>query len=243
MTRTRSQREPDGVLGLEITSTPMAIIDFETTGLSAGRDRVVEVSVVRVEPGGHRRELVFDSLINPGRRVSATEIHGITDAMVENAPGFGDVWPAVRAAISGCVIGAYNAYFDMRFLEAEAGLAGDDVEVPFICMMHVRSLIGVGERCRLEAACRQHGVKLHDAHRSARDAMATAELLPAYLDTMRERGMRTFEDLSRAGGHRYLESLRLAPLAPAPRPRASEPFPREKAQTRRGAVAPFLARR
>jgi DNA polymerase III epsilon subunit family exonuclease len=231
-----------GILKLPVEEAPIAVIDFETTGLSAGYDRVVEVSIVRVEPGGGRRTLVFDSLVNPRRRVSATEIHGITDAMVTDAPEFKDVWPAVRFALAGCVVTAYNAYFDMRFLEAEAELAGDSVAPPYFCMMYMRSLIGVGSRCRLDAACQEHGIRLHDAHRSARDAMATAELLPVYMSAMRTAGLRTFEDLSQAGSHKYLQSFRFSPLTAATQAKRKEPYPRERAQVRKPGVSSFLSR-
>ena len=69
----------NGIKDRRIAETPVAIIDFETTGLTAGFDRVIEVSVVRVDPGEQPR-LVFDTLVNPHRPVAATEIHGITDA-------------------------------------------------------------------------------------------------------------------------------------------------------------------
>jgi len=232
----------NGILQRPIAETPIAVVDFETTGLSADYDRVVEVSVVRVEPGGKKRTLVLDTLINPRRSVAATEIHGITNGMVKNAPEFKDIWPAMHAALSGCIVAAYNAYFDMRFLEAEAARAKARVNVPFICLMHMRTLIGVGERCGLDIACQHHGIRLQDAHRSARDAMATAELIPAYLDTMRTNGLRTFEDLSRAGSHKYLQSFRHSPLPTRPPASCCEFYPREKVQVRRGGILSFLSK-
>lgn len=67
-----------GIDNRPVADTPVAVIDFETTGLTVGYDRVVEASVVRIDPGGEAR-LLFDSLINPGRSVAATEIsrHGL----------------------------------------------------------------------------------------------------------------------------------------------------------------------
>jgi DNA polymerase-3 subunit epsilon len=62
---------PAGLLDREIAATPIAVVDFETTGLYAGEDRVVEVAVVRIEPGG-RPEVVLDTLVHPRRRVGAT---------------------------------------------------------------------------------------------------------------------------------------------------------------------------
>ena len=107
-----------GILDSRIDETPIAIIDFETTGLTPGYDRVLEISVVRKDPGQAPR-LVFDTLVNPRRRVSATEIHGITDQDVAGAPYFEDVVGDFLHAISDCVIAAYNVYFDIKFFTYE----------------------------------------------------------------------------------------------------------------------------
>ncbi|MCX7030142.1 MAG: exonuclease domain-containing protein, partial [Spirochaetes bacterium] len=63
---------PKGVMSQLILETPIAIIDFETTGLAPGPDRVVEVSVVRADPG-KEPVLILDSLVNPDRPMAATE--------------------------------------------------------------------------------------------------------------------------------------------------------------------------
>src|SRR5437899_8402986 len=97
---------------MPIAETPVAVLDFETTGLSPGRDRVVEVAVVRVEPGQPPR-LVLDTLVNPRRRMACTEIHGITDADVADAPEFAEIADDLQAAIGGCALAAYNVYFDL----------------------------------------------------------------------------------------------------------------------------------
>lgn len=75
-----------GIAKRRIEETPVAVIDFETTGLTPGYDRVVEVSVVRVDPG-ERPKLVYDTLVNPARPMAATEIHGISDADVARIQG------------------------------------------------------------------------------------------------------------------------------------------------------------
>ena len=93
---------PCGIANLPIDETPIAVVDLETTGLYPGCDRIVEISVVRLQPG-RPAELVLDTLVNPRRRVRATEIHGITDADVEDAPEFdelvGDVMGGERRVI------------------------------------------------------------------------------------------------------------------------------------------------
>src|SRR5262245_66084860 len=112
-----------GVLGRRIRETPIAIIDFETTGMNPGVDRVVEVAVVRIDPGESPR-LAFDSLVNPGRPMACTEIHGIREEDVRDAPTFAEIAGDFAAALEGCVVAAYNVAFDSRFLHFEMANAG-----------------------------------------------------------------------------------------------------------------------
>lgn len=89
-----------GIQDNSILNTPVAIIDFETTGLTPGYDRIVEISVVRINPG-ELPKLVFDSLINPQRDVSATEIYGIKNANVAGAPTFQEITADLIFVFSG----------------------------------------------------------------------------------------------------------------------------------------------
>ena len=104
-----------GIRNSRLKEVPIAVVDFETTGLTAGIDRIVEVSVVRVDPGG-KSTLAFDSLINPARKMSATEVHGITEKDVANAPYFAEVAGQFVASLKDCVVAAYNVYFDIAFM-------------------------------------------------------------------------------------------------------------------------------
>ena len=92
-----------GIADHPVANTPIAVFDFETTGLNPSYDCVVEVSVIRLDPGRPPR-VVLDTLINPRRRVSATEIHGFTDADVADAPEFDEIIGDLLTAISGCVL-------------------------------------------------------------------------------------------------------------------------------------------
>lgn len=199
-----------GIRHLEIIQTPVAVLDFETTGLDPSRDRVVEVSVVRVDPG-ERPKLVLDTLINPRCPVKASHIHGITDRDVRSAPTFRDALGEIKAALAGCVVAAYNASFDMRFLRSESERAGHPGEVPYMCLMQLRPLLGLGARCNLAAACAVHRITIQNAHRASVDAMAAAGLVPVCISAIRNRGLRTFDDLSKLGGHAYLRSFELDP--------------------------------
>ncbi|NQT39065.1 MAG: 3'-5' exonuclease [Planctomycetes bacterium] len=201
-----------GIASHPILKTPVAVLDFETTGLTAGADRVIEVSVVRVDPGQEPR-LVLDTLVNPHRHVAATEIHGITDADVKNAPTFPEIAGDLLGVLEGCVVAAYNVYFDIKFLNFEMANAGIEHEPPHFCLMYMRPLLGLGSRCKLQEACRQHGIDFDDAHVAAEDAMASGRLLQCYLDELRRRKIRTYDDLTRLRSYKFLKSF------------ANDPFP------------------
>lgn len=195
------------VIDALVSSSPVAVIDMETTGLHPGADRVVEVSVVRIEPG-KEPALVLDTLINPGRRVAATEIHGITDADVADAPRFEDIAEVLTEAISGAVLAAYNVYFDMRFLEDELARLRFQQVPPYVCLMYLRPMLGLGRKCCLSDACRAHGIPHVEVHTAAIDALAGADLWRIYLDAMADRDILTFRDLGSLKAYKFVESLR-----------------------------------
>jgi DNA polymerase-3 subunit epsilon len=201
----------NGILGKNLDDSPIAVIDFETTGLVPGVDRVVEVSVVKKEPG-KAVELVFDTLVNPMRPVAATEIHGITDGDVEIAPRFDDIAGDLLSVISECVIVAYNIYFEMKFLNYEFRRVGVDHIPPHFCLMYMRPMLNLGSRCRLEEACRDYEIEYQAAHVASKDAQAAAQLLQYYLRILQDRGMKTFSDLASLKKYKFIESFAYDPL-------------------------------
>jgi DNA polymerase-3 subunit epsilon len=202
-----------GLLGRSIDDTPVAVLDFETTGMSPGYDRVVEVSVVRIDPG-RPPELVFDTLVNPGRRVAATEVHGITDPDVIDAPRFEQVTGPLMRALAGSVVAAYNVYFDLPFLDFELRRAGVRHSFPHLCLMYLRPMLGIGVRCRLSAACRAHGILHTRMHAAAPDALAAAGLWPVYRRAMARRDVRTFGDLAALKPYKFVRSFARDPHPP-----------------------------
>jgi DNA polymerase-3 subunit epsilon len=186
-------------------------MDFETTGLTPGSDRVVEVSVLRLE-GKAEPRLVLDTLVNPGRPVAATEIHGITDADILDAPTFDEVAGDVVRAIAGCVVASYNVYFDMKFLEYELGRSGFQCAPPHVCLMYLRPLLGLGERCCLEKACQIHGLAYEVTHMAASDCHAAAQLMQCYLSAFGSRGINTFADLAEFKKYKFTRSFAQVPV-------------------------------
>jgi DNA polymerase-3 subunit epsilon len=202
-----------GIANHKINETPIAVVDLETTGLTPGFDRVIEISVFKKEPR-KRSYLAFDTLVNPKRPVSATEIHGITDEDVKNAPAFDDIAGDFVDVLSGCVIAAYNVYFDIKFLERELNQTGVSYLPPHFCLMYMRPLLNLGCRCNLETACHEHGINFNcqTAHIAASDAEASAKLMEYYLNIMLDRKISTFGQLSRLKSYKFLNSFIYAPL-------------------------------
>jgi DNA polymerase III subunit epsilon len=196
----------NGLFGRSIADVPVAVLDFETTGMWPGPDRVVEISVVRVGPGAGP-ELVLDTLVNPGRRVGCTFVHGITDRDVIDAPRFEQVAGPLLQSLAGCVVAAYNAAFDVRFLDHELGRLGVGHPFPHVCLMYLRPLLGLGKHCRLSAACREHGIAHGRAHTAAGDALAAARLWTVYREAMSGLGVRTFADLAARKPYKFVRSF------------------------------------
>jgi DNA polymerase-3 subunit epsilon len=197
---------------MKILETPLTVIDFETTGLMAGVDRVVEVCVSRIDPGQPPR-IVLDTLINPNRRMDATFIHGITDADVRHAPRFADIASDFVDAISGSVVTAYNVNFDIRFLRDEMSRCGVLEAPPHLCLMYLKPMLGLGIKCGLREACRELGIVHTGEHFAAIDVAASAEILLRYLEAIRQQEICTFHDLARKKRYKFLESLQQEPYS------------------------------
>lgn len=159
------------------------VSDVETTGLSPERqDRVVELGVVYVSDEGEIQDS-WSTLVNPGRDVGPTRIHGITATDVLNAPTFADLAPYVVRAVAGRTIVAHNAPFDLRFLTHELGRAGLDGVTPpsALCTMQWSTAYLRAPSRRLIDCCHASGITLDAAHSALADATATAQLLGTYL--------------------------------------------------------------
>lgn len=172
---------------------PLAVIDFETTGFDAQLDRVVEVGVVCFERGEVTRRVNW--LINPGMPIpeAAINVHGITDAMVADAPRFEQISEELRQALVGHLPVAYNATFDRRFMHAEMARAGVLHDLPPAVsatvtwvdpLVWVRELMADEKSKRLGDICERLSIPLSDAHRAWADAEAAGRVLLALVERM-----------------------------------------------------------
>lgn len=198
-----------------IRETPVSIIDFETTGLSyKSGARVVEVSIVRIEPG-HRPNVILDTLIDPDGPVLCTSIHGITDDDVLGAPRFTEIIGEVVLSLEGSMVAAFNSSFDMSFFQGEASSSRRTAGLrlpPHICLMWMRPLLGLSNRCSLDVACEQHGIR-SGTHRAAEDALACSHMWGHYVAAAEKIGCKTWGDLASIGSHKYLSTLAMNPYS------------------------------
>lgn len=181
-----------------IETCSFAVVDCETTGSRAQTtDRITEVAVVVVH--GARRELVFESLVNPGFSIPSrvAQITGINDAMVRRAPLFEEIADQVVAALAGRVFVAHNARFDWSFLSAEIRRAKSHrLAGSHLCTVRLaKRLIPQLDSASLDALSWHFGLENTARHRAGGDAMATAELLERLMLIAREQGARTLADL------------------------------------------------
>lgn len=195
-----------GILERRIAETPIAIVDTETTGLYPGGDRVIEIAIVRAE-AGQEPTVVVDTLVNPERPVSATEIHGITDGDVADAPTFREIASHVVSALSGSVFASYNVYFDSKFIREELRRAGLHRFPPHLCLMYMRPMLGIGRKCSLRDACTESGVRHEHAHHAAADALASAVLWRQYVARCEADGIRTFGQLAGLRSYKFTSSF------------------------------------
>lgn len=169
---------------------PIAFIDLETTGVSLSADRIIEIAIIKILPDGTRQ--VKRKLINPEMPIplAATEIHGITDKMVKDAPTFKQVGNEVKMFIENCDLGGYNSNrFDIPILMEEFLRAGMDVDLSSRKMIDVQHIFYTMEPRTLTAAYKFFCEKeLTEAHSAEADVSATIEVLMAQLKRYKSLG-------------------------------------------------------
>ncbi|MDB5891550.1 MAG: 3-5 exonuclease [Polaromonas sp.] len=158
----------------------IAVIDFETTGLSPDRgDRATEIAIVMVERGCVVDR--FQSLMNAGQRIPAfiEALTGISHAMLAAAPKAEDVMRDASRFVGNVPMVAHNAAFDRRFWQAELSRLGEEAAQPFACTMLVsRRLYPRAPSHKLGALVDYHGLpRAGRAHRAMADAEMAASLL------------------------------------------------------------------
>jgi DNA polymerase III subunit epsilon len=163
---------------------PLAVLDLETTGIDPKVDRIIEVSVLKLLPGGgqdHRTRRV-----NPGVPIppEATAIHGISDDDVADCPSFRAIAPGLARYLDGCDLAGFNILnFDLRLLAAEFNRAGLVLPVAGRKVIDACRIFHQRERRDLTAAYKFYcGLEHAGAHGAEADVLATAAILDAQVE-------------------------------------------------------------
>jgi DNA polymerase-3 subunit epsilon len=162
----------------------LVFFDLETTGVNIVKDRIVEISFVKVYPNG--KEETKTRRINPGMPIppESTAIHGITDADVKDCPAFKEIAKSLAAHIEGCDLAGFNSNrFDIPMLAEEFLRAEVDIDLNRRKFVDVQTIFHKMEQRTLAAAYKFYCSKdLLNAHSAEADTLATYEILKAQLD-------------------------------------------------------------
>lgn len=194
MGRARNARVADS----RLDALDYVVFDTETTGLLPQQgDEIVQIAAIRIVNGRIVEGEVFDMLVNPGRSIppASTAIHGITDAMVADAPDVAEALRRFHRFAERSVLVAHNAPFDMQFLrrrEAELGLRFDHPVLDTVLLSAV--VFGQHEVHSLDALGHRLGVTIPEEarHTAIGDALATAEVFVRLTRALQGRDLSTF---------------------------------------------------
>ena len=163
---------------------PIVFFDLETTGINPSRDRIVEISLLKIHPDGSEEAL--HSLINPEMRIppEVSAIHHITDTDVSDAPTFGAFGFKVASFLEGCDLGGYNCNrFDIPILVEEFLRCEIPVDLSDRRVVDVQAIFHKKEQRTLSAAYKFYcGKELTEAHTAEADARASYEVLLGQLE-------------------------------------------------------------
>ncbi len=175
-----------------LAETDFVVFDLETTGAKTPPCRVTEIGAYRVRNGKIIGE--FHTLVNPETMIPIfiSQLTGITDKMVRQAPKFRDIAAEFLDFIGDSVLVAHNAHFDIRFLNHEIGRIYTNYRVanPHLCTVQLsRKLLPHINNHRLNTVAEYFSVALINHHRASEDARATAHIFVNLLEELETRGI------------------------------------------------------
>ncbi|MDQ3841659.1 MAG: DEDD exonuclease domain-containing protein [Actinomycetota bacterium] len=177
------------LVSLSLNDAPYVVFDLETTGSSAKEGAITEIGAIKVMRGRVVDE--FATLVNPGRPIEpfVVRLTGITDRMVADAPGMGEVMSLFEKFVEGCVLVGHNVHFDCSFVTAARE---EPLPNPVLDTLRLtRSLVPGLKRYRLSSLVSHFGVQAAPNHRALADAAATTEVFLKLLQLLSSAGIRS----------------------------------------------------
>jgi DNA polymerase III subunit epsilon len=189
---------------------PISFIDLETTGVNLTNDRIVEIAIVKIMPNGER--LSKRKLINPEMAIpqESTDVHGITNEMVKDAPTFKAAANEIKQFIDNTDLGGYNSNrFDIPLLMEEFLRAEIDIDLSQRKMVDVQHIFYMMQPRTLTAAYEFFcGKKLEDAHSALADINATIEVFESQLKKYTQLGNSVESILGHIGEEKIIDYAR-----------------------------------
>jgi DNA polymerase III subunit epsilon len=188
----------DKVAEQALSDLTYVVFDTETTGLLPNQgDEIVQIAAVRIVNGKRVEAEVFDTLVNPGRSIPAasTEVHGITEKMVVDAPDIATAGRAFHKFAEGAVLIAHNAPFDMEFLRRHEAAIGARFDNPILDTVLLSAVVfGQHEEHSLDALTHRLSITIPEEarHTAIGDSVATADAFLKLLPMLQGRGLRSF---------------------------------------------------
>ena len=176
------------------------VFDTETTGLEPSNgDEIISIGAVRIVNGRLLRGEIFNEFVNPHRPIPAasTKIHGITDAMVADAPAISETLPRFHGYVGPGALIAHNAAFDMKFLSLKEEAVGVRFNQPVLdTLLLAAHALGRDESLSLDGLSERFGITLapEDRHTALGDAIATGEVFVKLLPLLEARNVHTLGD-------------------------------------------------
>lgn len=165
-------------------SKPICFFDLETTGTNVAKDRIVEISILKVYPNGNKEGRTW--LVNPEMTIpdEVIAVHGISNEKVANEPTFKELAKEIYNIIKDCDLAGFNSdRFDIPLLAEEMLRAEIDFDLKNMLSVDVQTIFHKMEKRTLEAAYKFYCDKdLADAHSAEADTIATYEVLLSQLD-------------------------------------------------------------
>lgn len=196
----------DGFESRELGATEFVVFDLETTGAKVPRCRITEIGAYRVRNGEVADE--FKTLVNPETPIPPfiSNLTGITDEMVCDAPKFADIAHDFLNFIGDSILVAHNSGFDMRFLNSEIGrvFGGYKMANPCLCTVQLaRKLLPDIVNHKLKTVAEHYCIDLVNHHRASADAFATAHIFVNLLAKLSDRGVNDLAAVRKMGSRKH----------------------------------------
>ncbi|MDX2446477.1 MAG: exonuclease domain-containing protein [Desulfobacterales bacterium] len=188
------------------------VFDTETTGLDpAGGDEIVSIGALRIVNTHILTDEPFDQMVNPQRDIpmSATEIHGISNVMVQSQPIVDAVLPAFFKYTEDTIIVAHNAAFDMRMLQTYEYRTGIQFVNPVLDTLLLSAIVhSAQEDQTLSSIAGRLGVSVVDRHTAIGDAMMTAKIFIRMIPLLEKKGIQTLGEAREASEKTYYARMK-----------------------------------